>query len=77
MQYVLCLLLAEYGTFSQFKVMEYLTDINCHILLLSETWLTSIRNDVTALVSTYGYTFFRVVRNTLKKKRGGGIGIIY
>ena len=57
--------------------MEYLTDINCDILLLCETWLTSIRNDVTALVSTYGYNFFHIVKNTLKKTRGGGVGIIY
>ena len=58
------------------KVMEYLTDINCYIVLLCETWLTSIKNDVTTLVSTYGYNFFHRVKNTLKKKRGGGIGII-
>ena len=48
--------------------MEYLTDINCDILLLSETWPASIRNDVTALVLTYGYNFFHIVRNTLKKE---------
>ena len=58
--------------------MEYLTDINCDILLLCETWQTSIKNDVTALVSICGYNFFHIVKNTVKKKRGGGrVGIIY
>ena len=53
--------------------MEYLVDYNPDITFVTETWLQSEFNEVTAKVKTYGY---RLIHRPRLHKRGGGVGII-
>ena len=58
--------------------MEHIKDCNCDFALLSETWLTTIKNDVTAKVRTHGYLVHHNIRDiTNGKQRGGGVAILY
>ena len=56
--------------------MEHILDCSADIVFLSETWLTSQYNDVTAQISTYGYELNHVFRQDEVKDRGGGVGIL-
>ena len=56
--------------------MEHLLDRDPSIVFLSETWLKSNKNDVTALVKTYGYILLHNRRKDREKELGGGVGIL-
>ena len=57
-------------------IMEHLLDRDPSIVFLSETWLKSNRNHVTALVKTYGYVLLHNRRKNRDKELGGGVGIL-
>ena len=52
--------------------MGILIDNQIHLALISETWLSSQSNSITAQVKSYGYELLHVFR----EKRGGGAGIL-
>ena len=56
--------------------MEHIIDCSADVVLLSETWLTSLTNDITAYVQTHGYYLKHVFRQDEVKKGGGGVGIL-
>ena len=56
--------------------MEHVIDFSADVVILSETWLTSQTNDVTAYVQTRGYNLKHVFRQDEVKKGGGGVGIL-
>ena len=56
--------------------MEHIIDYSTDFAFISETWLTTPTNDVTAYMITRGYTFHHAVRLDSVKKRGGGVGIL-
>ena len=58
------------------KIMEHLTDHNPSIVFLSETWLKSNKNDVTACVKKYGYILLHNRRQGRQKELGGGVGLL-
>ena len=58
------------------KIMEYVRDRDSDILFISETWLTSDINHVTALVKDYGYQLLHSRRKDRLKEGGGGVGIL-
>ena len=48
-------------------VMAYVIDNNIHVVLLTETWLNDINNDVTAVVKSNGYNIINVPRSCSEK----------
>lgn len=56
--------------------MECATDRDADIMFLSETWLRSRKNDVTAEVDEYGYTLYHTIRKNRAKETGGGVGVM-
>ena len=58
------------------EIMEHLLDRDPGIVFLQETWLSSDRNDVTALVKDYGYKLVHCRRRGRSKEIGGGVGIL-
>ena len=57
-------------------IMEHILDRDSSIVFLSETWLISNKNYVTALVKTYGYVLVHRIRKDRLKEIGGGVGIL-
>ena len=57
--------------------MEHIKDCDADFAFLSETWLTSITSDVTAVVKSYGYKIQHYIRKDSIKKSGGGVAILY
>ena len=57
--------------------MEHIKDCNADFAFISETWLTSQHNDVTAVVKSHGYLTHHHVRDDPIKKGGGGAAILY
>ena len=57
-------------------IMEHLLDRDPTIVFLSETWLKSNKNEVTALVKTYGYKLLHNRCKDREKELGGGVGIL-
>ena len=57
-------------------IMEYILDRDYDVVFLSETWLTSDFNHVTALVKSYGYMLLHNRRKNRLKEIGGGVGIL-
>ena len=55
--------------------MEHFVDEDCDVAFITETWLTSERNAVTAEVKNYGYILKHNIRNIPDKERGGGVGV--
>ena len=53
--------------------MSILIDNNIDLAFISETWLSSQSNSITAHIKSYGYDFIHVFR----EKRGGGVGILW
>ena len=53
--------------------MGILIDNQIHLALISETWLSSQSNSITAQIKSYGYELLHVFR----EKRGGGAGILW
>ena len=58
------------------EVMEHIVDCSADIVFVTETWLTSQCNDVTANIYTYNYHLHHVIRKDGIKKCGGGVGIL-
>jgi hypothetical protein len=60
-------------------IMSYLVDDNVSILFVSETWLTSANNEITAAIKAQGYNIIHKTRSCTAtgKTRGGGVGIIH
>ena len=56
--------------------MEHVLDSNCDIVFLTETWLQSDKNSITAEVQTYGYKLLHNRRKDRIKERGGGVGVL-
>ena len=56
--------------------MELLIDLNCDILLVSETWLSTKTNYVTSQLKDYGYKLLHTIRN-YKNKCRGGVGVLH
>ena len=59
------------------EVMEHIIDCNADFAFISETWLTSQSNNITAIVKTYGYLMHHHVRDDPIKNGGGGAAILY
>ena len=57
--------------------MSFIIDNNISVILLSETWLIDMNNDVTAAVKSNGYNFIHIPRSSSVKTRGGGVAIAY
>ena len=58
------------------KIMEYVLDRESDIVFLTETWLQSDANSITAEIKTYGYKLLHDRRKDRAKERGGGVGIM-
>ena len=43
-------------------IMESIIDQGISILFVTETWLTSMKNDVTATIKSYGYNLIHYIR---------------
>ena len=57
--------------------MEHIIDADASVVCLSETWLKSNKNDITATVKSYNYEMFHNIRKNRAKDTGGGVGIIF
>lgn len=57
-------------------IMEHLLDRNPEIVFLSETWMKADKDNVTALVKTFGYTLVHNRRKNRQKELGGGVGFL-
>ena len=57
--------------------MEHVKDCEAHFVFLTETWLTSQNNDVTAIIKSHGYKLYHHVRDNPLKQSGGGVAILY
>ena len=56
--------------------MEHVLDLDPEVVFLTETWLESDSNSVTAEIKTYGYQLLHDRRKDRDKERGGGVGIM-
>ena len=56
--------------------MEHVLDHDADIMLLSETWLRSKKNSVTATMEQYGYKLHHTIRKNRAKEKGGGVGVL-
>ena len=57
--------------------MEHLLDIKPDIVFLTETWLQSERNVITAEIKEFGYKLYHDIRQEERRKEiGGGFGIM-
>ena len=56
--------------------MEHVIDFDAEVLFISETWLKTKKNEVTAAVRNYGYTLRHNIRKDRRKETGGGVGIL-
>ena len=57
-------------------VMEHVLDHDASIVFVSETWMEADKNDITALIKTYGYTLIHNRRTKREKETGGGVGVM-
>ena len=58
------------------EVMEHVQDYEADVVFLSETWMQSNNNEITAMVKSYGYTLLHNRRCNRDKVHGGGVGIM-
>lgn len=56
--------------------MEHVSDHNADVAFITETWLKSDKNQITADIQTHGYRLKHSIRNDPDKERGGGVGIL-
>ena len=56
--------------------MEHIVDRGSDIVFITETWLQSDKNSVTAEAKTYGYKLLHDERKNREKDIGGGVGIL-
>ena len=60
------------------SVMEFLSDQSISLLFVTETWMTSMNNDVTATTKSHGFNMIHQIRPQYSDKcRGGGVAIIF
>ena len=57
-------------------IKEHIIDRDSEVVFLTETWLESDKNSVTAEVKSYGYRLLHVRRKDRNKETGGGVGIL-
>ena len=57
-------------------VMESLIDHDTDIAFITENWLKSDKNSITAEIKSYGFQLKHNIRKDQKKEVGGGVGII-
>ena len=57
-------------------IMEHILDRDADIVFLTETWLQSDTNNITAEIKTYGYKLLHDRRKDRAKETGGGVGIM-
>ena len=53
------------------NIMEHLTDNKPDVVFLTETWLTSEKNNITAEVKDYGYELLHKIRKKSRKRARG------
>ena len=58
------------------ELMEHVVDNSADIVFLTETWLKSRKNAVTAAVQHYNYKLYHCNRTGQSKEEGGGVGIL-
>ena len=58
------------------EVMEHVIDFDADIVFLSELWLKSDLNSITAKVKDYNYLLHHSIRKNSTKARGGGVGVL-
>ena len=56
--------------------MEHVSDIDASIAFLTETWMEADKNDVTAVIKSYGYKLLHDRRRDREKETGGGVGVL-
>ena len=56
--------------------MEHILDLDADIVFLTETWLDSEKNYITAEAKSYGYKLLHDRRKDRDKEKGGGVGIL-
>ena len=56
--------------------MEHLIDNKPDVIFLTETWLTTEKNNITTERNEYGYEPLHKIKKNLEKDRGGGIEIL-
>lgn len=56
--------------------MEHVSDHSADVAFITETWLKSDNNAVTADIKNHGYKLKHSIRNDPDKDRGGGVGIL-
>ena len=57
--------------------MSYIIDNQISICFVSESWLTSDNNNITATIKSYGFGIIHKPRKSCEKSRGGGVAIIH
>ena len=57
-------------------IMEHILDCNSDIVFLTETWLQTDENAITAEIKTYGYELLHDRRKDRVKELGGGVGVL-
>ena len=57
-------------------LMEHILDYHPDIVFLTETWMTSEKNNITADVKKYGFELVHKIRKDRFKERGGGVGTL-
>ena len=58
------------------EVLEHILDQDASIVFVSETWMESDKNDITAMIKSYGYTLIHNRRKGRMKETGGGVGVM-
>ena len=58
------------------QLMVHTVDHDVDVILLSETWLKSKKNEVTAMTEEQGYKLHHTPRKNRAKETGGGVGVL-
>ena len=58
------------------EVLEHVIDNDADVVFLSETWMESENNDITAMIKSYGYRLLHERRKNREKEIGGGVGVM-
>ena len=58
------------------EVLQHISDYNADIVFLSETWMETEKNDVTAMIKESGFKMLHNRRLNREKLTGGGVGIL-
>ena len=58
------------------EVMEHIIDYDADLVFVTETWMESDKNDITAMIKDRGYAMIHNRRKNRDKDTGGGVGVI-